>query len=120
MTHEPNNLIRGAGRSKLSQGRSFARVPGTHLWLTFYLSGQPVDLWRLSEALESNGWVNVGGWETAFLYPKIQVEKSSSAIVQAAEAARELCARHGVEIINIDADTSPDVRRSRFVTLYRP
>lgn len=88
------------------------------LWLTFYLSGPPENLQRVSQALEARGWANVGGWESAFLYPKVQVEKSTDAIVETAEVATELCAPHSIEILEIDADTSPDVSRSHFVTIY--
>ena len=89
------------------------------LWLTFYLMGPPENLQQVSEGLEARGWVNVEGWEGAFLYPKLQVEKSVEAVVRAAEATQELCVPHGIKILNIDADTSPDVERSRLVTLYR-
>jgi hypothetical protein len=88
------------------------------LWLTFYLMGPPENLRQVSGTLNARGWVNVDGWEGAFLYPKVQTEKSAEAVVEVAEATQELCARHEVEILNIDADTSPDVERSRFVTLY--
>jgi hypothetical protein len=92
---------------------------GDRLWLTFYLMGPPENLQQVSESLKACGWVNVDGWEGAFLYPKVQVEKSVEAVVRAAEATQELCAPHGIEILNIDADTSPDVERSKLVTLYR-
>jgi hypothetical protein len=83
------------------------------LWLTFYLMGSPENLRQVSKALKARGWVNVDGWEGAFLYPKVQVQKSTAGVVEAAEAARALCARHGIEILEIDADTSRDVVRSR-------
>jgi hypothetical protein len=31
----------------------------------------------------------------------------------------KLCKAHEAEILNIDADTSPDVQQSKFVTLFR-
>ena len=89
------------------------------LWLTFYLMGPPGDLQQVSESLKASGWVNEDDWEGGFFYPKVQVEKSVEAVVRAATAAQELCIPHGIEILNIDADTSPDVERSHFVTLYR-
>jgi hypothetical protein len=92
---------------------------GERLWLTFYLMGPPENLQQVSEELKSLGWVNVDGWEGGFLYPKLQVEKSVDAVVRAAEATQDLCVPHGIEILNIDADTSPDVERSQSVTLYR-
>jgi hypothetical protein len=105
-------------RANLPEVQNSAEFSDDQLWLTFYLSGSPERLQEVSEALDSGGWVNVDGWEVAFLYPKVQVEKSVEAILNVAEAAQELCARHGVEILIMDADTSPDVERSRFVTLY--
>lgn len=92
---------------------------GDQLWLTFYLMGPPENLKKVSESLKARGWVNVDGWEGAFLYPKVQVVKSVEAVVKVADATQELCDPHGIEILNIDADTSQNVERSRFVTLYR-
>lgn len=92
---------------------------GDGLWLTFYLVGAPEKLHQVSDTLKARGWINVDGWEGAFLYPKVQVEKSVEAVVGIAEATQELCVSHGIEILNIDADTSADVERSQFVTLYR-
>ena len=51
------------------------------------------------------------GWEGAFLYPKVQVEKSVQAVVEAAKTGQALCERHGVEMLTIDADTSAEVAR---------
>jgi hypothetical protein len=106
-------------RTNLSKVQSSAEFRGDHLWLTFYLTGPPENLRQVAEALSVRGWVNVDGWEGAFLYPKVQVEKSVDGVVRAAEATQELCVRNDIEILNIDADTSPDVERSHFVTLYR-
>ena len=92
---------------------------GDRLWLTFYMMGPPENLQQVAEGLKDRGWLNIDGWDGAFLYPKVQVGKSVDAVVQAAEATQELCVLHGIEILNIDADTSPDVQRSQCVTLYR-
>lgn len=89
------------------------------LWLTFYLTGEPSRLWEVADELSTRGWRNTDGWEGAFLYPKIEVERSIAAIVEVAESVLAMCTPRGVEIINIDADTSPDVGQSKFVTLYR-
>jgi hypothetical protein len=91
---------------------------GDRLWLTFYLFGMPEDLQELSTQLDSRGWANVQGGEGGALYPKIQVEKTAQAIIQMAEATQELCAPLDIEILLIDADTSPD-QQSHFETLYR-
>lgn len=89
------------------------------LWLTIYLMGQSDNLRLVAETLNARGWVNFDGWEGSFLYPKVQIEKSAEAVMKVAVATHELCVQHDVEILIIDADTSPDVERSRFVTLYR-
>lgn len=89
------------------------------LWLTFYLTGEPPPLRELAVELFTEGWLNTNGWEGAFIYPKIKVERSVASIVEMAESVLALCTPRGIEIINIDADTSPDVRQSNFVTLYR-
>lgn len=88
------------------------------LWLTFYLTGEPVRLWQLADELSAKGWRNTEGWESAFLYPKVEIVKELAPIVATAEAVYHLCMSHSVEIINIDADTSPDVQQSKFFTLY--
>jgi hypothetical protein len=92
---------------------------GTRLWLTFYLTGPPENLRHVSESLKEWGWINVEDWEYGFLYPKVQVEKAVEAIGRATKAAQELCVLHDIEILDIDADTSPDVQRSQHLTLYR-
>jgi hypothetical protein len=106
-------------RTNFPKVQSSVDFRGNELWLTFYLCGPPENLQQVAETLNARGWVNVDGWEGAFLYPKLQVEKSAEAVLRVAEATQELCARHGIEILNIDADTSPEVKLSHFVTLYR-
>ena len=89
------------------------------IWLTFYVAGPPEDLERLSRVFASNAWVNLGGWEGAFLYPKVEVERARGAVIEAAVAAETLCVEHGAELIAIDADTSPEVQSAHFTPLYR-
>lgn len=93
---------------------------GERLWLTFYLWGRPENLQRLATALEGDGWVNTGGAEGAFLYPKVAVRKVAEDIVRTAHCTEKLCEEHQTRIILIDADTTPDLEDKRpFVTLYR-
>ena len=89
------------------------------LWLTFYVSGQPERLAALADKLAEAGWVNVGGSDSGFIYPKKAVRNNSQAMVQLAFLTEELCLHHGVEILTVDADTSPDVEQSKFVTLFQ-
>jgi hypothetical protein len=93
-----------ANLPKLDARPEFA---GNRLWLTFYLGGPPENLERLSVALRESGWTNLDGWEGGFLYPKVQVGKLVSEIVEAAEAMQRLCAQLATNIDLIDADTSP-------------
>lgn len=95
--------------------------PGDELWLTFYLWGEPANLERLAIALQHEGWVNTGGSEGAFLYPKVAVRKTAADIIKKAESTKKLCDAHQVGIILIDADVSPEVggEQRPFVTLYR-
>ena len=88
------------------------------LWLTLYLTGEPSRLGQIADELSGKGWCNTEGWEYAFLYPKIEIVKELAPIVAIAEAMYGLCVSHGVEITNIDADTSPDVQQSKSFTLY--
>ena len=46
------------------------------------------------------------------------VDLTVIAIVEVAQTAQELCDANRIEILNIDADTSPDVFRSEFVIHY--
>lgn len=104
--------------ANLATVEALAHFAGNRLWLTFDLSGQPEHLKQIADALDAQGWQNTGDWEGAFLYPKVQVERTAGAIVEVAQSVQALCEAHAVDIINIDADTSPDVKRSQFVTLY--
>src|SRR3954451_13920405 len=103
-------------RTNLAKVATSPHFIGNRIWLTFYLTGRPEDLWRVSDALSGQGWVNTDDWGGGFLYPKIQSDRTASAIIEIARQTERLCADHGIDIINIDADSSPDVRRSHFVT----
>jgi hypothetical protein len=81
--------------------------------------GPPDERREVAETLNASGWVNVDGAEGAFLYAKVHIEKSFEAVVQIAETKQELCSKHKVDILNIDADSSADVHCSSFETLYR-
>ena len=89
------------------------------LWLTLYLAGQPDDLAELAGQLSADGWINVGGSESAFIYPKKLARNDGEEIVELALRTSELCRRYAVELLTIDADTSPEVDRSKFVTLFQ-
>ena len=106
-------------KANLAKVEARPQFTGERLWLTFYLCGPPENLQTVSHALADDGWLNTDGWEGAFLYPKLEVERTAAAILAVAEAVQSLCRAHGIEVLNIDADTSPDVQRSEFVTLYR-
>ena len=89
------------------------------IWLTFYLTGEPSRLREVADELSVRGWRNTNGWEGAFLCPKVEVKRATVEIVEVVDFVLAMCSPRGVEIINIDADTSPDIRQSKFVTLYR-
>jgi hypothetical protein len=104
-------------RANLPKVEARPEFAGDRLWLTFYLCGLPKNLERVSDALAKSGWSNFSGGEGGFLYPKLQVEKDVSAIVEAAQRVQELCEQQGAEIVGIDADTSADMK-SRCESLY--
>jgi hypothetical protein len=106
-------------RANLAKVDATPQFTGNRMWLTFYLCGPPENLQSVSQALADEGWINTDGWEGAFLYPKWEVERTTTAIVAVAEMVRGLCDAHGIEILNIDADTAPEVQNSKFVALYR-
>lgn len=90
---------------------------GDRIWVTFYVCGAPEQLEGLSVALGGLGWTNLDGFEGGFLYPKVKVGKTVSAIMVMTNQLQDLCAVHGSSIVGIDADTTPDLH-SRMVTLY--
>jgi hypothetical protein len=106
-------------RANLAKVDAAPQFTGKRVWLTFYLCGPPQNLQTVSQALADDGWLNTDGWEGAFLYPKLEVDRTATAILAVAEAMRALCDGRGIEVLNIDADTTPDVQHSEFVTLYR-
>lgn len=55
------------------------------IWLTFYLAGAPENLGRFAKALAEEGWRNNNGWEGAFLYPKVEADRTASAVIDIAE-----------------------------------
>lgn len=105
-----------ANLPKLDARPEFA---GDRLWLTFYLGGSAANLAALAHVLKKNGWTNLDGWEGGMIYAKVEVDKSVSAIVEAAEATQKMCGQFGAVIDLIDADTSSVVEQSKFETLYR-
>jgi hypothetical protein len=105
-------------RTNLAKLDATSELARKRLWLTFYLSGPPKCLRTVSQALAHDGWLNTEGWEIAFLHPKCEVERTATANITVAESMRGLCEAHDTEVLGIDADTSPDVQRSKFATLY--
>ncbi len=93
----------------------------SQLWLTLYLSARPEDLWIPSEVLADNGAVGECGRLGKRIYLPKASRWSKSRLMRSCERQwlRRVCAnQHSAEIILIDADTSPDVQQSRFITLY--
>ena len=88
-------------------------------WLTFYLTAPPEHLDALCHELTSLNAVNLGGSEGGFLYPKVPTPNSTSAILAAIAEVEGMAALCGVEVIAIDADTSPDVSVSHSAELVR-
>ena len=92
---------------------------GERFWLTAYLSGPTERLARLADELATHGWTNVGDWEGGFIYPKLEVSMSADDAVEAALNVHRLALENGAEVLNVDADTNPDVGRSEFIALYQ-
>ncbi len=111
------NSIEEQVEAKLPKLGALSEFNGDQLWLTFYLMGPPENLERIADTLRGSGWESADGWEGEFLYLKVQAAKSVSSIVETARRVQKLCAEHEAEILNIDADTAPDIN-SRCVTLY--
>ena len=106
-------------RTNLANIAAAPQFAGNRVWLTFYLCGPPEKLQIVSRGLADRGCLNTDGWEGGFLYPKLEADLTAAAILEVALAVQALCGLSQVEILNIDVDTSPDVKRSQFMTLYR-
>lgn len=63
--------------------------------------------------------MNLGGAEGGFLYPKLQVTNDAAAVAELVDEVRQLATTLGVEVLSVDADTSPDVERTHFRELIR-
>lgn len=73
----------------------------------------------VAATLAERGWINADGWENGFIYPKKHVRKVAAEILRLTCEVEKLCKANEAEILNIDADTGPDVQQSKFVTLFR-
>lgn len=89
-----------------------------HLWLTFYLTGDPGSLWHVADALAAANWSNTGDWDAGVLYPKVLTERTEASVLRVASEVQALSEKHAALIIGIEADTCPEVERSEFATLY--
>lgn len=89
-----------------------------HLWLTFYLMGDPGSLWHVADALAAAAWSNTGDWDGGFLYPKVLIKRTEASVLLVVSEVQALSDEHTASIICIDADTCAEVARSEFVTLY--
>lgn len=87
-------------------------------WLTFYLFGDP---WRhdaLKPTLGALGARNLGGAEGGTVYAKVPVTLDANDIEQTVDKVRHLASNVGLEIHIIDLDSSEDVERATFYSLW--
>jgi hypothetical protein len=89
------------------------------VWLTFYLSAEPARLGPLADDLAKIGGSNLDGAEGAFLYAKMPVRLDAADIQRVAADVSAMAATHQVDLDLIDLDSSPEVSRARFFTLYK-
>ena len=106
-------------RDRVRAIRRQAEFDGEDWWLTFYLSASLVRLERMVPQLRSLGAVNLDGAEVGFLYPKLPVQSEPNAVAELVSNVRALADAHEVQVLSVDVDTTPDVRRSDFAELLR-
>ena len=92
---------------------------GKNAWLTFYLCDQPDKLESLAIELAERGGVNLDGVEGGFLYAKMPVQLDAHDIERVASETSALARKHSIEVDLIDLDSSADVTKSKFFTLYK-
>lgn len=88
------------------------------MWLTFYLCGLEAPLERIENLLAMAGWQTSGGADGGWIYPVVEVDQTVDAVIETALWVQRFCERHTL-IDLIDADTIPNNRQSRIITLYR-
>ena len=110
-----------AQRSKIEQELAVALgkpdFSSEKLWLTYYLNGAPDALSKLADTLGDQGYANLDGWESGFLYPKQPCAPNSEDIARQIEELRSVCELKSIEILHVDLDASSEVGRSAFQTL---
>lgn len=87
-------------------------------WLTFYLFGEP---WRhdeLKPTLVALGARNLDGAEGGMVYAKVPMMLDFNDIEQTVQEVRQLASRVGLEIHIIDLDSTDDVVRATFYSLW--
>lgn len=87
-------------------------------WLTFHLMGDP---WRhdtMRASLVALGARSLEGSEGGFVYAKLPVTLTISDIQQTIDEVRHLAAEAGLEIHIIDLDSSDEIERTKFYSLW--
>lgn len=87
-------------------------------WLTFYLFGDPWRHHALKPALVALGARNLDGAEGGMVYAKVPVTLEARDIEQKVDEVRHLASAVGLEIHIIDVDSSEDVERTTFYSLW--
>lgn len=88
-------------------------------WLTFYLTAPSQKLEAIAERLLAFQAINLGGTEGGFLYPKLPVSSDPQAVSSLIEQIEKIAASCSVEMLQVDADTSPDGFSSKFQEITR-
>jgi hypothetical protein len=105
--------------SRVTELRSMSDFDLPLWWLTFYLTAPSSNLAALAREVKLLGAVNLTGSDFGFLYPKIKVSSDPQSVVALISQVEQLAAGCSVEIIQVDADTSADVRASKFEEIIR-
>ncbi len=87
-------------------------------WLTFYLFGDPWRHHAMKPALVALGAQNLDGAEGGMVYAKVPVTLEVRDIAQKVDEVRLLASGIGLEIHIIDIDSSGDVERATFFSLW--
>lgn len=92
---------------------------GENVWLTVYFDGEPAAHRAIKPQLERLAATNLCGGEYGFVFAKLPTKLEKSAIIELVAQVLALVSENGVSTSIIDLDSSDDVEKSKFYTIWQ-